>query len=112
MIKRFLPMLIAAALVFSIVTLASARGAPNQKTDAVQAAIVDTPVMTATVPQMTGYDVIQNRSETRALFSAGHFYGRHVGAKRLSPRDWRSHYLSNYSGRPDYHIRSGTSAKR
>lgn len=89
--KRFVPMLCAVALVLSFLTLASARGAPNTAETA-QAAVSVTPVVTADVPSMTGYDVIQNLStEPRALISAEPFRLSLTVKRRLSPTVyWRS----------------------
>ena len=92
--KRFLPVLMATLLVFSIVALASARGAPNDNADAVDiTATVDSPVVVAeSAPTMTGFDVIQNLTEPRDLSIAQNSFDVVTTARRgLSPTvDWRS----------------------
>lgn len=107
--KRIVTMLMAIAFVVSI-TVIAARAAPTKKAFTSKAAVGMVLPLLATVPTMTGYDVIQNLStETRIQLIAQNTFEVDTSTRgsRSPTRD-----VNLYSRDSEPTCRSGTSKKR
>jgi Flp pilus assembly protein CpaB len=90
---RMICFLVTLAAIFSLASIALARGAPPTKEKSIHQAIaVETTAPTvAKVPLMTGYDVIQNISEVPRDYNARHLPTITTVKMGLSTTDaWRS----------------------